>query len=594
MRGTKAILVAAVLTVVFGLASVATAQVKFLGVGSSAMFTGSGVGAFNDVCSSRAGSDCRHYTIGGKNPANNNNFAQAVDSRSVSIPVEGGNLWVVWDNNTSPVSIWAYLTVDSIVGNRCFFATPRCSLQVDSGVLTTAGQNRIASVLFFNQQTGLNQADEGSLPSAILSAIQTTFTAGLTDIRPEDAKFETNRILAAYNATNSNGLGYGVASANCPAATSLVGCQIKGTWGGAATPIQFNISGKDPFTALTVKASKTISIGAAPIVFLYNNTGPGLSGGGFTNISFTLAGSVFNGTKGLASDLPGGVGANPLNVLLREPLSGTMTTTEFTTFRVSLAPKFGTATNSQEKGINLATGACPGLGCPNPLNLVSADGGVRLRGIGTGQIISGNAGVGGLKNLPDSIGYAFFSFGNVAPIAGASGVGRYVTLDGVDPISASYTTGVLPTCTAPCPVTPGTSYPHLRDGSYRAWSILRLVTDASGTNLTNAQAVVTATQKEVNATVPDFVPAVATPDGDPGMPYYRSHFKQAGVAGTPNNGNGSGAEKGSDVGGCPFQIATQPNQVCFRLNGTKAGATEPAFCNYPLNVATACSLAPNH
>ncbi len=594
MRGTKAILVAAVLTVVFGLASVATAQVKFLGVGSSAMFTGSGVGAFNDVCSSRAGSDCRHYTIGGKNPANNNNFAQAVDSRSVSIPVEGGNLWVVWDNNTSPVSIWAYLTVDSIVGNRCFFATPRCSLQVDSGVLTTAGQNRIASVLFFNQQTGLNQADEGSLPSAILSAIQTTFTAGLTDIRPEDAKFETNRILAAYNATNSNGLGYGVASANCPAATSLVGCQIKGTWGGAATPIQFNISGKDPFTAQTVKASKTISIGAAPIVFLYNNTGPGLSGGGFTNISFTLAGSVFNGTKGLASDLPGGVGANPLNVLLREPLSGTMTTTEFTTFRVSLAPKFGTATNSQEKGINLATGACPGLGCPNPLNLVSADGGVRLRGIGTGQIISGNAGVGGLKNLPDSIGYAFFSFGNVAPIAGASGVGRYVTLDGVDPISASYTTGVLPTCTAPCPVTPGTSYPHLRDGSYRAWSILRLVTDASGTNLTNAQAVVTATQKEVNATVPDFVPAVATPDGDPGMPYYRSHFKQAGVAGTPNNGNGSGAEKGSDVGGCPFQIATQPNQVCFRLNGTKAGATEPAFCNYPLNVATACSLAPNH
>ena len=594
MRGTKAILVAAVLTVVFGLASVATAQVKFLGVGSSAMFTGSGVGAFNDVCSSRAGSDCRHYTIGGKNPANNNNFAQAVDSRSVSIPVEGGNLWVVWDNNTSPVSIWAYLTVDSIVGNRCFFATPRCSLQVDSGVLTTAGQNRIASVLFFNQQTGLNQADEGSLPSAILSAIQTTFTAGLTDIRPEDAKFETNRILAAYNATNSNGLGYGVASANCPAATSLVGCQIKGTWGGAATPIQFNISGKDPFTAQTVKASKTISIGAAPIVFLYNNTGPGLSGGGFTNISFTLAGSVFNGTKGLASDLPGGVGANPLNVLLREPLSGTMTTTEFTTFRVSLAPKFGTATNSQEKGINLATGACPGLGCPNPLNLVSADGGVRLRGIGTGQIISGNAGVGGLKNLPDSIGYAFFSFGNVAPIAGASGVGRYVILDGVDPISASYTTGVLPTCTAPCPVTPGTSYPHLRDGSYRAWSILRLVTDASGTNLTNAQAVVTATQKEVNATVPDFVPAVATPDGDPGMPYYRSHFKQAGVAGTPNNGNGSGAEKGSDVGGCPFQIATQPNQVCFRLNGTKAGATEPAFCNYPLNVATACSLAPNH
>ncbi len=594
MRGTKTILVAAVLTVVVGLASVATAQVKFLGVGSSAMFTGTGVGVFNDVCSTRAGSDCRHYSIGGKNGANNNNFAQAVDSRSVSIPVEAGNLWVVWDNNTSPVSIWAYLTVDSIVGNRCYFAKPRCTLQVDSGVLTTAGQNRIPSSLMFNKQTNLNQADEASLPSAILAAVQTAFTAGLTDIRPEDAKFETTRILSPYNAVNLNGLGYGVASANCPAATALIGCQIKGTWGGAATPVQFNVSGKDPFTGLAVPASKTISVGAAPIVFLYNNTGPGLSGGGFTDITFTLAGSVFNGTKGLASDLPGGVGANPLSVLLREPLSGTMTTTEFTTFRVTLAPKFATATNSQEKKIDLSTGVCPGLGCPNPLDLASADGGARLRGIGTGQIISGNAGVGGIKNLPDSIGYAFFSFGNVAPIAGAGGVGRYVTLDGVDPISTSYTNGVLPTCTAPCPVTPGTSFPHLRDGSYRAWSILRVVTDSSGANLTNAQAVITATQNEINATVPDFVSAVATADGDPGMPYYRSHFKQAGVAGTPNNGNGSGVEKGSDVGGCPFQKATQPNQLCFRLNGTKAAATEPVFCNYPLNVATACDLSPNH
>jgi hypothetical protein len=594
MRGTKAILAVTVVAVIVGLTSVASAQgVKFVGVGSSALYTGSGLGVFNDVCSQRVGSDCRHYTIGGKNAANNNNFAQAVDSRNVSIPVEGGNLWVVWDNNTSPITIWAYLTVDSIVGNRCFFAVPRCSLQLDSGVLSTAGQNRIASSLMFNAQTHLNQADESSLPSAVLSAVQTSFTAGLTDIRPEDAKFQTTRILAAYNATNLNGLGYGVASANCPAATSLIGCQIKGTWGGAATPIQFNISGKDPFTALKVPASKTISIGAAPIVFVYNNTGPGLSGGGFTNVTFTTAAKLFNGTLGLASDV-GGAGNNPLSVLLREPLSGTMTTTEFTTFRVNLAPKFLPAKDSQEKGINLSAGACPGLGCPNPLNLASGIGGVRLRGIGTGQVISGNAGVGGIKNIADSVGYAFFSFGNVAPIAGAGGVGRYVTLDGVDPISASYTNGVLPLCTAPCPVAPGTSYPHLRDGSYRAWSVLRLVTDASGSNLTNAQAVVTAAQNEVNATVPDFVSYEPTPDGDPGMPYYRSHFKPTGVAGTPNNGNGAGVEKGGDVGGCPFKKATQPNQVCFRLNGTKASATEPAFCNYPLNVATACSLAPNH
>ncbi len=593
MRGTKAILAVVALAAIVGLIPAANAQVKFLGVGSSAMFTGSAVGTFNDVCSTRTGSDCHHYSVGGAAP-DGLNFAQGVDSRNGSIPVEGGNLWVVWDNNTSPVTIWAYLTVDSVVGNRCFFATPRCTLQVDSAVLTTAGQNKISSLLFFNKQTGMNQGDDASLPNSVFSAVQTSFTAALTDIRPEDGKFATNRILAAYNANNLNGLGYGTVSANCPGATSKIGCPILSSFSSAkATPVQFSLSaGLDPFTGLKVPASVTIPIGAAPIIFVYNKTGPGLSGGGFTDITFTLAGQVFDGAKGLASDLPGGVGSNPLTVLLREPLSGTMNTTEFTTFRLALAPKYLPATNSQEKGINLAVGTCPGLGCPNPLDLASTDGGVRMRGIGTGQIISGNGkGVGGILNIPDSIGYTFFSYGNVKPIAA---VANYVTLDGVDGIAPLSSGGVIPTCTAPCPVAPGTSYAHLRDGSYRAWSILRCVTDKTGPNFDGASAVVTATQNEINKTVPDFVPAVPTTDGDPGMAYYRSHFKPSGVSTKVNDGNGAGVEAGGDVGGCPFQKATQPNQLCFRLNGTKASTSEPVPCNYPLNVATACSLAPGH
>jgi hypothetical protein len=142
MRGTQTILAVVALAAVFGLTSAANAQgVKFVGVGSSAMFNATAVGAFSDVCSTRAGSDCHHYSISGKNTGDNQNFAQAFDSRNSGIPVEGGTLWVIWDNNTSPISIWAYLSVDSVVGNRCFFANPRCSLQVDSGVLTTPGQN---------------------------------------------------------------------------------------------------------------------------------------------------------------------------------------------------------------------------------------------------------------------------------------------------------------------------------------------------------------------------------------------------------------------------------------------------------------------
>src|SRR3984893_17835064 len=229
MRGTKAIIAVAALAAVFGLTSAANAQgVLFVGVGSSAMFTATAVGAFTDLCSSRTGSDCRHYSISGKNSADGQNFAQAFDNRNSAIPLEGGTLWVVWDNNTSPITVWAYLSVDSVVGNRCFFAKPRCLLQLDSGVLTTAGQNKVVATIMHNNQTGSDQADELSLPSAVLTAVQTTFTAALTDIRPEDAKYATNRILAAYNATNLNGLGYGSPSTNCPAATALLGCQING------------------------------------------------------------------------------------------------------------------------------------------------------------------------------------------------------------------------------------------------------------------------------------------------------------------------------------------------------------------------------
>jgi hypothetical protein len=264
-----------------------------------------------------------------------------------------------------------------------------------------------------------------------------------------------------------------------------------------------------------------------------------------------------------------------------------MNTTEFNVFRVFLSPKFAAPKNSQEKGVDLSTGACPGLGCPNPLDLASGDGGVRFRAIGTGQVISGNAGVGGILHLADSVGYSFFSYGNVNAIAGAGGVGRYVTLDGVDGISAAYTNGVLPLCTAPCPATPGTTFPHLRDGSYRAWSILRLVTDASGSNLTNAQALVTAAQNEINGTVPDFVPAIATTDGDPGMPYLRSHFKLSGItSGTLSNAS---PENGGDVGGCPFKIGgTHATQTQIHLNGAKALAS-----NVPWP-GGACDLTPGH
>jgi hypothetical protein len=589
MRGTKAFFAVVVLTAIVGLACAAHAQVQFVGVGSSAMFNTISAAAFTDLCSSRAGSDCRHWSAKGKNSADNQNWAQGVDSRNSAIPVEAGSFFVAWDNNSTPIKIWSYLNVDTIVGQRLFFAVPRATQQIDSGALSTAGQNLVPPQILLNRQTSADQPDEtAGIPSAVLSAIQTTFTAAISDVRPEDAKFEVNRILATFTTTGT-GLGYGnPANATCfqpPdswTVSSTLGCPIYGTWGGRSVPVQYSITGTDPFTAKPAWKYKTIEVGAEPILFMYNasnTSGLGVLGPdgnvAFKNLNRFTAAYAFNGILGRAQDLDPsltlalqGISSNPpINPILREPLSGTMTTTEFNVFRTIETQKDIPNAASQETGVNLANACTLGSNCPDPLYLPGPGGSVRYRAIGTGAEISGVSNVGGIKHIADSIGYAFFSFGNVNPIGGASGVGRYVTLDGVDPINqgygsyvsdgVTYAPGQLPLCVAPCIAAGGTSLPNVRNGSYGAWSIIRAVTDATGVNLTNTQALVTAAQNEVNNTTADFVPFVCKDTtglctGEPGLHVFHSHFTPAGIAGTPHNGNVTSTEVGGDVHGAVF------------------------------------------
>src|SRR6202171_3218731 len=508
MRGTKAFFAVVVLAAIVGLASVANAQgVKFVGVGSSAMFNTVSAAAFTDLCSSRAGSDCHHWSASGKNSGDNQNWAQGVDSRNSSIPVESGTFFVAWDNNTTPVSVWSYLSVDTIVGQRLFFAVPRATQQIDSGATSAAGQNLVPAAILLNRQTKTTQTDEAAgIPAPILSAVQTTFTAAISDVRPEDAKFEVNRILATFNA-NGNGLGYGTpGNATCfqgsdswTVSTNL-GCPIYGTWGGRSVPVQYAITGTDPFSHSPAWKYKTIEVGAEPIIFMYNASnanGLGVLGSdgnvAFKNLNRIAAAYVFNGTLGRAQDIDPsltlalqGISSNPgINPILREPLSGTMTTTEFNVFRTTETLKQTPTAASQETGINLANACTLGSNCPDPLFLPGPGGSTRYRAIGTGAEISGVSNVGGIKHIADSIGYAFFSFGNVNPIGGASGVGRYVTLDGVDPINqgygsyvsdgVTYAPGQLPLWAAPCIQPGGASLPNVRNGSYRSWWVLRAV-----------------------------------------------------------------------------------------------------------------------
>jgi hypothetical protein len=561
---------------------------KFLGVGSSAMFQTFGVAAFNSLCIPVGGAaNCHHYSVNGKT-AGGNNFAQVVDSRGGgAIPPEAGNLWVVWNNSTSPATVWAYLSVDTTVGNRAFFAVPRAQLQVDSAVTSGNAKNLIVSTVF-DDGAGNPVADDASLPANILAVIQTTFTAAGSDIRAEDAKVATNRMLSNLDTTALNGLGYNQAGASCtPNATfpTLIGCPVTGIYDTTtATPVQFALKGKDPFTNLNAWKFTQLNVGAVPEVILFNVSDAGglgdTDGSGhplFKNINrFTLT-SVLNGSLGRAQDLDGGLAGNttPLTVLLREPLSGTMNTMEFSIPRSNamLLNASTKALSSQEAGVNLGNACNLGVNCPNPLFLPGPGGSKRVRGIGNGQVTNGVSSntVGGVKNTPNSLAYAFFSYGNVSRFTGAAGTVRYVTLDGVDPFtltgnygdytfqSVNYGPGQLPACNAPCPVANGTSFPNVRNGSYPVWSVIRMITDSTGPNKTNAQDLIKQAQALVNSRVPDFVPFVCTTNpacsGEPGLRVFRSHYKIAGgIAAAGHNGNSPAAEAGGDIGGGVFPI----------------------------------------
>jgi hypothetical protein len=577
----------AVLCLIAALAVVPVANaavtVHFIGVGSSAMFQAMAVAAVNDPGLAGAGS--HHYSISGT--CTSGPCAKIHEQRGTpgQIPDESGNVWVVWNN--AQTDVWAYLSTDSVVGNRAFFANPRPLLQLDPDTNngTKHGANLIAPVLFLFGDTtadascgGQTSCDATSIPNAIFLAVTGQgITAGLTDIRPEDAKFAQTRISKPLTAALS-GLGYGTS------ATQLVGTPVKSSFSGTsqANPVAFNITGKDPFTANKIPKYQVTPVGAAPIVFITNRTSGNLTPLSDATEAQLLA--AFSGANCSTAGLGVGGTSHPVTPILREPLSGTMNTTEYSVFRLytsTAAPK-----NSQEKNVGAPTVGTSA----NPLSTAGgvhdggkpcvAGGGHRYRAIGTGQMVNGASGVGGVKNEADSIGYTFFSFGNVSGIGNNANYG-YIQLDGVDPIFDSYVggdpgqpgAGKLPVCDTANNGSPGgcrasdvwtggNSFPHLRDGSYRAWSILRVVSD-QGTAGQGAVDLATAARNFVDNTVADFVSFSA-------LNVYRSHSKRPGeAAGGPLNS----PEIGGDMGGCIFTGA--PNNANINLHQGKSVGSNP-------------------
>jgi hypothetical protein len=549
--------------------------------GSSAMWQTMALGAY-----ALAGAGGGHWT-------SNGNAVNLTDSRVSPVNVDAGNIWIVW--NSGATKVWSFTKVDSVVGDRCYFAQPHCSVSAPLANLSGSGSNEISSTLW----------GDGSSDTALPSVVQSIFTTGTsvtvaaTDIRPEDANFAVCRVNSLLGAGSNggaasdglDGLGYNanIASGVCPAAgnaaATYVGSPIKSGYPGStatANVLSFNIKGKDPISGTTIPAFSVVEVGAAPIVFITERDKGQL--GSLTNASQAQLEQAFSGTNCDASAF--GLPAGGIGIFLREPLSGTMNTTEATVFREPTV--YGGVGPSTILGLSQEAN----VGANNPLAGQSgtclAGGGARYRAIGTSEEVK-SVQKSGANFAMDGIGYAFFSYGNVGSIANNPAYG-YITLNNVDPIFASYgpqsstgagydpgqpaTAGTLPaagnlpaTCSSafPCPESDiwadGLSFPNLRNGTYSAWSIVRLV--SNGTALTNAKALVAKSQAFVVASVPDYVPfAKTTVTGfpvDPGLLIRRSHYQQYDGAGTllgavpVNNGT---TEAGGDMGGQIVSCAT--------------------------------------
>jgi ABC-type phosphate transport system substrate-binding protein len=335
------------------------------------------------------------------------------------------------------------------------------------------------------------------------------------------------------------GLGYG---------PGPIGADIDSAFSSSyAQVVNYALSGNDPITGQPTLPRTVLNVGAEVGLVVVNasdTSAAGLGNSEFKNVNRFVLARVLAGQATRTRDLvPGsGLPVVPLNVVLREPISGTMNTFEYC---ITNSVEIG---SSQETGVNPAITE-PGPTQGNPLNQLAADGAWRKRAIGTGQEVQE---VG--ANV-DTLGYTFFSFGNVNPLAtgkyastGNTGIGKYLMVDGVDPLYATYTNGALPTCSAPC--TNQITFPNVINGTYPIWSIMHVITDQPVPP--GVSALVTDAQTEV-ASIPDFVPIAQ-------LQVFRSHYLQAGLIGI-NGHLPRMTEQGGDVGGAVLTIQTDLDNI---------------------------------
>jgi ABC-type phosphate transport system substrate-binding protein len=334
--------------------------------------------------------------------------------------------------------------------------------------------------------------------------------------------------------TTAFGLGY-------QTSTTGVGTSIQSFY---STPVfhvlDFNITGNDPINTTQPVPSYTVStVGAQPIVVSVAPAG-GTGIGAATDINtFTLS-QFYEGVLGRATDLVGPTTSDTITTLVREPLSGTYNTFEYSV-----------PNNSQFKGSQDDFNCSGNVVNSNPMNLQSTAGSIsafRRRVIGTGEMV---AQLQAATSTDQRLGYFFWSAANASKFTTTNG--KYLTVNGVDPLQNAYSNGIFPGISGG-PALSAVTFTNLNQGDYPIWSALRLV--STSPTPAGVTAVISGAQT-LNSTQSDFIPLSK-------LTVWHSHFALPAInSGIQSNGPtvnpatpgdlcstaGAVPENGGDAGG---------------------------------------------
>lgn len=541
-------------------------NLQFLGGGTSALFVELGQAAATFI-----GPGACIWTSQGGATATDNRPPGYADS-------QGGPVWVVWDKGTTGAdcqhpsndfNVYSYLAVESVAANRCYFATDSAGVSgCTANIISNPSEAQFGANLLapFNDSspTVCGNTNPGSLciiPLVVWNFLngKRWFVAG-TDIRPEDAKFQTLRMFTPCGQSLPRapfqgglsatfGLGY-------QTSTSGVGATVIDFYNSFSnsTLLDFNITGNDPITGKPVPSFTVSTVGAQPILVAVAPAG-GTGIGAATDITtFTLA-NFYEGVLGRATDLVGPTTSDPITTLVREPLSGT-----YNNFEYSIA------SSSQFKGSQDDFNCNGNVAYSNPMNLASnAVGGLafRRRVVGTADMITQ------LQNASSSdqrLGYLSWSAANASSFSATNG--KYLTVNGVDPIQDAYSgaytgqvPGQLPNATNG--LLSHVTFKWLNMGDYPIWSALRLVT----TNPAPPAVInLIAVAQTLNSTRNDFIPSAS-------LKVWHSHFALPAI------------NSGIQANGATINPAT-PNDLCnpsggaiLESGGDAGGSNVPKVAN---------------